>query len=63
MAYSLNSSNFEKLKAKFREETGLDASKPENVGLYIQYFQAKTSDYQMQLLGFILEELGNLSRK
>lgn len=62
MAYDISNANFETMKSSFKKETGIEVTS-ETMSLYIAYFQAKTTDINMQLQSFILQELSNLNNK
>ena len=56
MSYTIKN-NFEGLKKEFQKETGLDPKT--NIEVYIQYYQARMIDTQMQIQASILNELVN----
>jgi hypothetical protein len=48
-------SNFENFKQDFEKDTRLRVQ--DNMGLYIQYYNARVNDYHMQLTTNLLQDL------
>jgi len=60
MSVTINN-NFTAYKSDFKKDTKLDADS--NLGLYIQYVIARTSDYNFQLNTHLFNRLNHLSNE
>ncbi|WP_373060520.1 hypothetical protein [Zunongwangia sp. H14] len=54
-------SNFSNFKKDFKADTGLDAD--QNIELYIQYYNARISDYNLQINMEIMNDIYGLLNK
>ena len=50
--------NYANFKTDFEKDTGLKF-KDENIAIYIQYYNARVSDNQLQLQSFLLAQIHN----
>lgn len=53
--------NFERYKSDFKSDAKLNAD--ENIELYIQYHNARSSDYNMQLITYLIDRIDLIERK